>query len=168
MLCTKPKPTGSAPDAITIRYRGRNDYAWVELDQLLGRTRKAVENAVGEPILEANVAPLDESKLPQMAAKRLVFPCGGRGGACNQHADKRYRRPLTARGQRPRRCTAEHIEKLAPPHVQPRLSRELRNGEDYTTLKGTKIDLGHGLLTDWPMSQMGHSRRFGHVCDTSG
>jgi hypothetical protein len=36
------------------------------------------------------------------------------------------------------------------------LRRRLRIGEDYTTKEETGIDLGHGLLRDRPMSQMGH------------
>jgi len=52
---------------------------------------------------------------------------------------------LRLRSQRPRRRTAEHTEKFAPPHV-PSGSEGFHNGEQYTTSGRGEIDQRHRLL----------------------
>src|SRR6516165_895275 len=93
-LATNPKPTGSAPEAMTIgivafraaRLAGRrrgNDHAGIEAHQLVRQIRQPVEMTVGEPKLEMDVAALDISELMHALSKacQIAFKRFGGSGA---------------------------------------------------------------------------------------
>ena len=70
-------------------HRRGDDDIWIEPDQLCRQGWKAVEVAVGEPVLEANIAALDIAEVAQAVAKRVDLPLQGGGGSGVKQADER-------------------------------------------------------------------------------
>jgi hypothetical protein len=63
-------------------HRRGDDDVWTEPDQFCGQGRKPLEVAVGESVLEANIAAFYVAEVAQAVAKRvdlLLQDCGGSG-----------------------------------------------------------------------------------------
>src|SRR5262249_42507818 len=74
--------------------------------------------AIGEPILDLNVATLAVSQIAQAVAKRCKIARSGGYRERGHDADHRHRRLLRARRERPSRGrAADQRDELAPSHV---------------------------------------------------
>src|SRR5437660_713141 len=72
----------------------RHNHAWIESDQLLRQSRKAIEETVGVAVFEATIASFDVTELTQSGAKRVVTRCHGRRRRTFKYSDERTPRLL--------------------------------------------------------------------------
>ena len=99
------------------RQRPRHDDFRIEPDHHLRQGREAIEEAVSVTVFDADVAPLEVTKLTQCGAKCLVARRCGLGRRGIQDTDQRGLRLLGPRGERDkRRRTTQQRDEIPPLH----------------------------------------------------
>src|SRR5215468_9959189 len=101
-----------------VSWKGRgNNHAWIEAHQIVGQIWQAVEIAIGEPKLEADVAALDISELPHGLAKACQIGLQCLRGPGAQNTDHGHHRLLRVSSRWQNRCrTANELKELAALH----------------------------------------------------
>src|SRR5262249_34187883 len=95
----------------------RHDHVYRTPNQLVRQRRKSIVLTVGPAELDRDILPLDEPDLAQAAAKQRQLAHHSLGsGKGAEEADHRHRRLLRARGERPRRRSAERPYQFATAH----------------------------------------------------